>query len=163
MARTNENSSAVLGPCPWGRSSDGSNFKEVKNSSLPSFKNPHFQNEAKCTIFLAKSFICMRLKNHFHIKYQALNLVLIQRPGGTWSLLPHTITAFSLDIKFYSREKYENLKHSYSPIIQNTVDPAEAKIKRGRLIKITRPYCSTRLNSRPIGPEMKLHQLQNFH
>ena len=29
------------------------------------------------------SFICMRMKNHFHIKGSALNLVLIQRPGGT--------------------------------------------------------------------------------
>ena len=32
----------------------------------PSYKNPHFQNEAKCTTFLVKmSFICMRMKNHF--------------------------------------------------------------------------------------------------
>ena len=51
---------------------------------LPSSKNPHFQNEAKCTNFLVKkSFICMRMKNHFHNKGWALNLVLIQRPGGT--------------------------------------------------------------------------------
>ena len=36
---------------------------------LPSSKNPHFQNEAKCTTFLVKmSFICMRMKNRFHIK-----------------------------------------------------------------------------------------------
>ena len=28
------------------------------------------------------SFICMRMKNHFHIIGVALNLVLIQRPGG---------------------------------------------------------------------------------
>ena len=39
------------------------------------------------------SFICMRMKNNFHIKGWALNLVLIQRPGETrkspidWSLL----------------------------------------------------------------------------
>lgn len=36
-----------------------------------------------------------------------------------------------------------------SPMIQNTVDPAEARMKSGRLIKKTSPYCSTRLNSRP--------------
>ena len=30
-----------------------------------------------------KSFICMRMKNHFHIKGRARNFVLIQRPGGT--------------------------------------------------------------------------------
>ena len=47
-------------------------------------KHPHFQNETKCATFLVKmSFTCMRMKNHFHIKGQALNLVLIQRPGGT--------------------------------------------------------------------------------
>ena len=51
---------------------------------LPSSKNPHFQNEAKCTTFLVKmSFICIRMKNHLLIKGRALNLVLIQRPGGT--------------------------------------------------------------------------------
>ena len=35
------------------------------------------------------SFICMRMKNHFHIKGWALNLVLMQRPGGTrkWPIL----------------------------------------------------------------------------
>ena len=50
---------------------------------LPSFKNPRFQNEAKCTTFLGKiSFICMRMKYHFHIKGWALNLILIQRPRG---------------------------------------------------------------------------------
>ena len=37
--------------------------------SFPSSKNPHFQNEAKCTTCLVKmSFICMRLKNHFLMK-----------------------------------------------------------------------------------------------
>ena len=59
---------------PWSKSS--------KYRPLPSSKNSHFQNEAKCTTFLVKmSFICMRMKNHFHIKGWALNLVLIQRPG----------------------------------------------------------------------------------
>ena len=49
---------------------------------LPSSKNPHFQTEAKCTAFLVKMcFVCMKMKNHFHIKGRALNLVLIQRPG----------------------------------------------------------------------------------
>ena len=32
-------------------------------------KNPHFENEAKCTTFIVKiSFIFMRMKNYFHIK-----------------------------------------------------------------------------------------------
>ena len=45
--------------------------------SLPSSKNPHFQNEAKCTAKM--SLICMRTKYHFHIKGCAIHLVLIQR------------------------------------------------------------------------------------
>ena len=42
----------------------------VKNSRpLPSSKNPHFQNKAKCTTLLVKmSFICIRMKNYFHMK-----------------------------------------------------------------------------------------------
>ena len=55
------------------------------NRPLPSSKNPHFQDEARCTTFLVKmSFICMRKKNDFHIKGRAPTLVLKQRPGGTW-------------------------------------------------------------------------------
>ena len=42
---------------------------KLDNRPLPSSKNPHFQNEAKCTTFLVKmSFTYMRMKNHFHIK-----------------------------------------------------------------------------------------------
>ena len=33
------------------------------------------------------SFICMRMKNHFHIKGWALNLVLIQRPRRKWRIV----------------------------------------------------------------------------
>ena len=58
--------------------------KNAANRPLPSSKNSHFQYEAKCTTFLVKmSFICTRMKNYFHIKGWALNLALIQRPGGT--------------------------------------------------------------------------------
>ena len=40
-----------------------------KPGSYPSSKNPHFQNEARCTTFLVKiSFMRMRMKNYFHIK-----------------------------------------------------------------------------------------------
>ena len=64
--------------------SPSSLLKLPNNKPLPSSKNPHFQNEAKFTAFLVKmSFICMRMKNHFHIKGWALNLVLIPRPEGT--------------------------------------------------------------------------------
>ena len=69
-----------------------SNGSRRHNRPLPSSKNPHFQNEAKCTTFLVKmSFICMRMKNHFNIKGWTLNLVLIQRLGGTreWPIRKH--------------------------------------------------------------------------
>ena len=45
-----------------------SNFT-CDNRPPPSSKNPHFQSEEKCTTFLEKmSFICIRMKYHFHIK-----------------------------------------------------------------------------------------------
>ena len=51
---------------------------------LPSSKNPHFENKARCTTFLVKmSFLCMRMKNDFHIKGWAPTLVVKQRPVGT--------------------------------------------------------------------------------
>ena len=46
-------------------------------------------------VLVKMSFICMRMKNHFHIKGWAINLVLIQRPVGTrkWPMMlpPHSI------------------------------------------------------------------------
>ena len=59
------------------------------NRALPSSKNSRFQNEARCTTFLVKiSFICMTMKNDFHIK-GAPTLVLKQGPGGTrkWPIM----------------------------------------------------------------------------
>ena len=52
------------------------------NRPPPSSNNPHFQHEARCTTFLVKmSFICIRMKNDFHIKGWAPTLVLKQKPG----------------------------------------------------------------------------------
>ena len=52
-------------------------------------------NEKKCTTFLVKmSFICMRMKNHLHIKGWALNLVLIQRPGKLGNSLQSSPDSF---------------------------------------------------------------------
>ena len=77
---------------------------------LPSPKNPHFQNEAKCTTFLVKkSFICMRMKNHFHIKSCALNLVLIQRPWGTqkWPIvLPRPLLQSQKSLRKLTRPSF---------------------------------------------------------
>ena len=58
--------------------------RSLWNRPLPSSKNPHFQNEARCTTFLVKmSFICMRMKNDFLIKSWTPTLVLKQKPWGT--------------------------------------------------------------------------------
>ena len=42
---------------------------QLNNRPLTSSKNPHFQNEARCTTFLVKmSYICMKTKSDIHIK-----------------------------------------------------------------------------------------------
>ena len=47
------------------------------NRPFPSSKKSHFQNEAKCETFVVKmSFICIIIKNHFHINGFALSLAL---------------------------------------------------------------------------------------
>ena len=61
-----------------------------QNRPFPSSPGPLYQNEVRCSTFLVEmSFICMRMKTHFHIKGGAPNLVLIQRPWGTrkWPIL----------------------------------------------------------------------------
>ena len=47
---------------------------------FPSSKNSYFRNEAKFKTFLVKmKFICMRIKNYFHINGFTLSLALRQR------------------------------------------------------------------------------------
>ena len=54
------------------------------NRSLPSSKNPRFQNEAKCATFLVKmSFICARMKNYFHSKTEHVTAFSYR---GPWEL-----------------------------------------------------------------------------
>ena len=54
------------------------------NRPFPSSKNSHFQNEAKCETFVVKmSFICIIIKNHFHINGFALSFALKVRFFGT--------------------------------------------------------------------------------
>ena len=52
-------------------------FSGVVNRPFPGSKKSHFQNEAKCETFVVKmSFICITIKNHFHINGFALSLAL---------------------------------------------------------------------------------------
>ena len=104
------------------------------NRPLTSSKNPHFQKEAKCTAFLAKmTFICMRMKKHFHIKSWGLNVVLMQRPGGSrkWLItnysgappyghLGNTVTS-SLQPLFFGPEKRQ-----YISLQKKTVNPGRS-------------------------------------
>ena len=47
------------------------------NRLFPSPKKSHFQNGAKCETFVVKmSFICIIIKNHFHVNGFALSLAL---------------------------------------------------------------------------------------
>ena len=51
-----------------------------RNRVFPSFKSPHFQNEAKCKIFLEKmTFIWLRVRNDFLVKGIALIRALKHR------------------------------------------------------------------------------------
>ena len=54
------------------------------NRPFPSSRKSHFQTEAKCETFVVKmSFICIIIKNHFHINGFALSLALKVRFFGT--------------------------------------------------------------------------------
>ena len=74
----------------------------ASNRPISSSKNPHFQNKAKSTTFLVKmSFIYMRLKNHFHIKGWALNLILIKSGGG------------NSEMAYWLKQIFNKQKHLY--------------------------------------------------
>ena len=65
-------------------------FSGVVNRPFPSSKKSHFQNEAKCETFVVKmSFICITIKNHFHVNGFALSLALKVRFFGTrkWPIM----------------------------------------------------------------------------
>ena len=57
------------------------------------------------------SFICMRMKNHFHIKGWALNLFFIQRSGGTrkWPI------AYTTLLYHYLHNSFQNHSNSCKP------------------------------------------------
>ena len=65
-------------------------FSRMVNRPFPSSKKSHFQNEVKCETFVVKmSFICIIVKNHFHINGFALSLALKVRFFGTrkWPII----------------------------------------------------------------------------
>ena len=69
------------------------------NRPFPSSKKSHSQNEAKCETFVVKmSFICIIIKNHFHINGFALRLALKVRFFGTrkWPIILAFLRLFNL-------------------------------------------------------------------
>ena len=73
-------------------------FTFDRNRPFPSSKKTHFQNEVKCETFVVKmSFICIIVKNHFHINGFALSLALKVRFFGTrkWPILVTITSEFS--------------------------------------------------------------------
>ena len=94
-ARTNV---ILAGKCDTNSSNNNFYLNTVKSKAstaylaygavyTSAFQNPSPSKEAKYTTCPMKmSFICLRMKNHFHVKGWALTLVLIQRPGGNGSL-----------------------------------------------------------------------------
>ena len=91
MSQSKFEANACIGRLAWKSAlANQIRINHETNRPLLSSNNPHFQNEARCKIFLVKmSFICMRKKNDFHINGWAPILVLKQRPTGTrkWPIL----------------------------------------------------------------------------
>ena len=71
------------------------NISQVTYSPFSTSKCSHFQNEAKCKTFPVKtSFLCVRIKTHFHISAFAVSLALEQRQleNGLLTTPENTIT-----------------------------------------------------------------------
>ena len=71
------------------------NISQVTYRPFSTSKCSHFQNEAKCKTFPVKtSFLCVRIKTHFHISAFAVSLALEQRQleNGLLTTPENTIT-----------------------------------------------------------------------
>ena len=141
---------------------------------LLSSKQPHFQNEAKCTTFFVKmSFICMRMKNHFHIKRLALNLILIQRLKGTrkWPV-PSVAQAKCLhdkhkQILIYVQDggdfecRYRSFRKQHIFQMVFTVTSSNCKVKKQR--GFTNPYLHQVEDKQKVNFYTSFHFRGMFH
>ena len=92
---------------------------QLTNRPFPSSKKFHFQNEAKCEIFVVKmSFICIIIKNHFHINGFALSLALKVRFFGTRKWPIHLSCVASLTNGQQFSLVYILIDHSSRTIIE---------------------------------------------
>ena len=70
-------------------------FRLLMNRPLPSSKDPSLSKWGQVhNLFVKKSFMCMRMKNHFHIKGWALNLFWYRGPGELGSGLLTFVVVF---------------------------------------------------------------------
>ena len=86
---------------PWSNQREckllGKNFQLYNHRPLLSSKNPHFKNEAKCTTFLVKmSFICLTIKNHFHIRGWALKPRFDREAWGNFEVVSYYTYVFNM-------------------------------------------------------------------
>ena len=91
-----------------------------KNTPFPCFKKSHFQNEAKCETFVVKmSFICIIIKNHFHINSFALSLALTVRFFGTrkWPIIEK---ALRLGILHVGSHVFPENKNNFILLLSNS-------------------------------------------
>ena len=66
------------------QSSRGGEPRKTNSSHFPTSKDSHIKSEAKYKTFIVKmSFICMRIKRHFHISGFVPSFALKQRLGAT--------------------------------------------------------------------------------
>ena len=71
-------------------------LKSLANRPLPSSKNPHFQNEAKCTTFLVKiNFVCSGVRIVFISKAGHLTSFWKRGPGELGNDLVRHVKVFS--------------------------------------------------------------------
>ena len=81
---------------------------------FPDPKTLTFKMKPSAQPFLVEmSFICMRMKNHFHIKGWAPSLVLKQRPRGTQKWPIHFFSVVFVAVKFDWSDR------SFLPVLKN--------------------------------------------
>ena len=147
---------------------------EKKGEKLGHFRVPKTLtfNEKKCTTFLVKmSFICMRMKNHLHIKGWALNLVLIQRPGKLGNSLQSSPDSFPvisespINGHLKMSTSTTSTRFSYS-LIPSNARPWTSRREARKYQELTfgfpcteQPLARTRTRQKPLRRKWKVKKL----
>ena len=129
--------------CHWGCARDW--VGDASNRPLPSSKNPHFLNEARCTTFLVKmSFIWMRMKKPF--PYRRLS----------------TYPRFETEARGNSEMAYRTMKHGtesgtyFDPVSYAIFDNSKWNFKLSDSVPRAFPWC----NSTQLRPSLERHNIK---